>query len=47
MLKVLHKKKDGTDCGNYRVISLMAHARNVLLKIVAIDSAAPVRPRDC
>ena len=36
MLKVLHKKKDQTDCGNYRDISLMAHAGKVLLKIVAM-----------
>ena len=35
VLKVLHKKKDRTDCGNYRDISLVAHAGKVLLKIVA------------
>ena len=35
VLKVLHKKKDRTDCGNYRGISLVAHAGKVLLKIVA------------
>ena len=34
-IKVLHKKKDRTECGNYRVISLVAHAGKVLLKIVA------------
>ena len=35
VLKVLHKKKDRTDCGNYRGISLVAHASTVLLKSVA------------
>ena len=32
---VLHKKKDQTECGNYRGISLVAHAGNILLKIIA------------
>ena len=36
MLKVLHEKKDRTDCGNYRGISLVAHVGKVLLKIVAM-----------
>ena len=31
---VLHKKKDLTDCGNYRGISLVAHAGKILLKII-------------
>ena len=31
---VLHKKKDRTECGNYRGISLVAHAGKILLKIV-------------
>ena len=35
-IKVLHKNKDRTECGNYRGLSLMAHAGKVLLKIVAI-----------
>ena len=35
MIKVLHKKKGRTECGNYRGISLVAHAGKVLLKIVA------------
>ena len=35
VIKVLHKKKDRTECGNYRDISLVAHAGKVLLKIVA------------
>ena len=35
VIKVLHKKKDRTDCGNYRGISLVVHAGKVLLKIVA------------
>ena len=34
-IKVLHKKKDRTECGNYRGLSLVAHAGKVLLKIVA------------
>ena len=34
-IKVLHKKKDRTECGNYRGFSLVAHAGKVLLKIVA------------
>ena len=32
---VLHKKKDRTECGNYRGISLVAHAGKILLKIIA------------
>ena len=32
---VLHKKKDRTECGNYRSISLVAHAGKILLKIIA------------
>ena len=32
---VLHKKKDRTECGNYRGISLVAHAGKILLKILA------------
>ena len=35
IIKVLHKKKDTSDCNNYKGISLVAHAGNVLLKIVA------------
>lgn len=35
IIKVLYKKKDRTDCNNYRGISLVAHAGKVLLKIVA------------
>ena len=35
VIKVLHKEKDRTACGNYRGISLVAHAGKVLLKIVA------------
>ena len=34
-IKVLHKKKDRTECSNYRRLSLVAHAGKVLLKIVA------------
>ena len=32
---VLHKKKDRTECGNYRGISLVAHAGKILLKIIS------------
>ena len=34
-IKVLHKKKDRTECSNYRGLPLVAHAGKVLLKIVA------------
>ena len=34
-IKVLRKKKDRTECSNYRGLSLVAHAGKVLLKIVA------------
>ena len=40
VIKVLHKKKDRTECGNYRGISLVAHAGKVLLKIVATRLSA-------
>ena len=32
---MLHKKKDRTECGNCRGISLVAHAGKVLLKVIA------------
>ena len=32
---VLHKRKDRTECGNYRGTSLVAHAGRILLKIIA------------
>ena len=32
---VLHETKDRAECGNYRGISLVAHAGKILLKIVA------------
>ena len=35
IIMILHKKKDQTECGNYRGISLVAHAKNMLLKIIA------------
>ena len=35
IIMVLHKKKDRTECGNYRGISLVAHADTILLKIIA------------
>ena len=31
-IKVLNKKRDRTECGKYRGISLVAHAGKVLLK---------------
>ena len=34
IIMVLHKKKDQTECGNYRGISLVAHAGKILLKII-------------
>ena len=34
-IEVLHKKKDRTECSDYRGLSLVAHAGKVLLKIVA------------
>ena len=35
VIMILHKKKDWTEYGNYRGISLVAHAGKVLLKIIA------------
>ena len=35
IIRVLHKKKDPTDCVNYRGISLVEHAGKILLKIIA------------
>ena len=40
MIKVLPKKMDRTECGNYRGISLVAHAGKVLLKIVSTRLSA-------
>ena len=34
-IKVLNEKKYRTECGNYRGISLVAHAGKVLLKVIA------------
>ena len=34
-MTVLHKKKDRSDCNNYRGISIVAHTGKVLLKMVA------------
>ena len=33
-IKAFHNKKDRTECGNYRGISLVAHAGKVLLKVI-------------
>ena len=35
IIMVLHNKRDRTECGNYRGISLLAHAGKILLKIIA------------
>ena len=35
IIMVLHKKQDPAECGNYRGISLLAHAGKILLKIIA------------
>ena len=35
IIMVLHKKKDRTECGNYRGISLVAHVGKILLKFIA------------
>ena len=35
IIMALHKKKDRTECGNYRGISQVAHAGKILLKIIA------------
>ena len=40
VIKVLHKEKDRTECGDYRGISLVAHAGEVLLEIVATRLSA-------
>ena len=34
IIMVLYKKKNRTECGNYRGISLVEHARKILLKII-------------
>ena len=46
MIKVLHKKKDRFECGNYRGIFLVAHAGKVLLKIVATSLSAYCEARN-
>ena len=46
VIKVLHKKRDRTECGNYRGISLVAHAGKVLLKIVATRLSAYCEARN-
>ena len=35
IIMVLHKKRDRTECDNYRGISLVANAGKILLKIIA------------
>ena len=34
-IKALHKKRDRTECGTYRGLVFVAHARKVLLKVMA------------
>ena len=46
VIKVLHKKKDRTECGNYRGISLVAHGGKVLLKIVTTRLSAYCEARN-
>ena len=46
MTKVLHEKKDRTECGNCRGISLVAHADKVLLKVVATRLSAYCEARN-
>ena len=46
VIKVLHKKKDRFECGNYRGISLVAHAGKVLLNIVATRLSAYCEARN-
>ena len=46
MIKVLDNKKNRTECGNYRGISLVAHAGKVLLKIVATRLSAYYEARN-
>ena len=45
-IKVLHKKKDRTECGNCPGISLVAHAGNALFKIVATRLSAYCEAKD-
>ena len=45
-MKVLHKKKDRSECGNYRGISFVAHAGKVLLKVVAMRLSAYCEARN-
>ena len=45
-IKVLHKKKDRTECGNCRGIPLVAHAGNAIFKIVATRLSAYCEARD-
>ena len=35
IIMVLHKRKERTECGNYRGISLVAYAGKILLEIIA------------
>ena len=46
MIKVFHKKKDRTECGNYCGISLVAHADKALLKIVATRLSAYCKAKE-
>ena len=46
VVKVLHKKKDRTECSDYRGISLVAHVSMILLKIVATRLSAYCEARN-
>ena len=46
MIKIVLKKKDRTECGNYRGISLVVHADTFLLKIVATRLSAYCEARN-
>ena len=46
VIRVLHKKKDRTECGTYRGIARVAHAGKVLLKIVATRLSAYCEARN-
>ena len=46
VIDVLHKKKDRAECGNYRGISLVAHAGKVFLRIVATRLSAYCEARN-
>ena len=46
VIKVLHERKDRTECGNHRDISLVANAGKILLMIVATRLSSYCEARD-